>query len=90
MTLRELKNEILLALYDRYKDGKTSHIEFDKLCSLYSITYDSDKQIFDAVDSLKSNNLIDAILYINNKGLIQGITPDGVQFVEENLLTDDD
>mgnify|MGYP006923214852 CR=1 FL=1 len=45
MTLRELKNEILLALYERYKDGKTSHIEFDKLCSSYSITYDSDKQI---------------------------------------------
>ena len=29
-------------------------------------------------------------MFINNKGLIQNITPDGVQFVEENLLTDDD
>lgn len=29
-------------------------------------------------------------MYINNKGLIQNITPDGVRFVEENLLPDDD
>lgn len=44
----------------------------------------------DAVESLKSHNFVDAVMYINNKGLIQNITPDGVRFVEENLLPDDD
>lgn len=90
MTIKDLKNNILLALYERYKNGETTPIEFDKLCASHSIVYDSDKQLSDAVESLKSHNFVDAVMYINNKGLIQNITPDGVQFVEENLLTDDD
>ena len=90
MTIKELKNNILLALYEKYKNGDASPIEFDKLCASHSIVYDSDKQLSDAVESLKSHNFVDAVMFINNKGLIQNITPDGVQFVEENLLTDDD
>lgn len=90
MTIKELKNNILRALYERYKGGNMSPIEFDTLCTSNSIIYDSDKQLSDAVKSLKSHNLVDAIMYINNKGLIQNITPDGVQFVEENLLSQDD
>ena len=90
MTIKELKNNILLALYEKYKNGDASPIEFDKLCASPSIVYDSDKQLSDAVESLKSHNFVDAVMFINNKGLIQNITPDGVQFVEENLLTDDD
>lgn len=90
MTIKELKNNILLALYEKYKNGDASPIEFDKLCASHFIVYDSDKQLSDAVESLKSHNFVDAVMSINNKGLIQNITPDGVQFVEENLLTDDD
>ena len=90
MTIKELKNNILLALYEKYKNGDASPIEFDKLCASHSIVYDSDKQLSDAVESLKSHNFLDSASFINNKGLIQNITPDGVQFVEENLLTDDD
>lgn len=90
MAIKELKNNILLALYEKYKNGDASPIEFDKLCASHSIVYDSDKQLSDAVESLKSHNFVDAVMFINNKGLIQNITPDGVQFVEENLLTDDD
>lgn len=90
MTIKELKNNILLALYEKYKNGDASPIEFDKLCASHSIVYDSDKQLSDAVESLKSHNFLDSVMFINNKGLIQNITPDGVQFVEENLLTDDD
>ena len=29
-------------------------------------------------------------MYINNRGTITGITPDGLQYVEDNLLTDED
>lgn len=90
MTIKELKNNILLALYEKYKNGDASPIEFDKLCASHSIVYDSDKQLSDAVESLKSHNFLDSVMFINNKGLIQNITPDGVQFVEENLLTDND
>ena len=90
MTIKELKNNILLALYEKYKNGDASPIEFDKLCASHSIVYDSDKQLSDAVESLKSHNFLDSVMFINNKGLIQNITPDGVQFVEENLLADDD
>lgn len=90
MTLRELKNKILLALYERYKEGNTSHIEFDKLCSLYSIIYDSEKQLADAFESLHSNNYLTATFLINNKGIIHGLTPEGVHFIEEHLLTDED
>ena len=90
MTIKDLKNNILLALYERYKNGETTTIEFDKLCASNSIIYDSDKQLSDAVESLKSHNLVNAVMFINDKGLIKNITPDGIQFVEENLLTDDD
>lgn len=90
MTIKELKNNILLALYERYKNGDTSPIEFDKLCTANSIIYDSDKQLSDAIESLESHKLVKAVMLINNKGLIQNITPEGVEFVEENLLTDED
>ena len=63
MIIKELKNNILLALYDRYKKGNTSPIEFDKLCLSNAIIYDSDKQLSDAVESLT---------YIIHSGFISG------------------
>lgn len=90
MTIKNLKNNILLALYERYKNGSSSMIELDKLCISNSIIYDSEKQLFDAIESLKSQNLVKAILFMNNKGMIGDLTPKGIQYVEENLLTDDD
>lgn len=90
MTIRELKNNILLALYERYKAGKRGTIEFDKLCSEHSIIYDSKQQLSDAVKSLKSSNYVNASFSIGDRGMIHNITPDGVQFVEDNLLTQDD
>ena len=32
MTIKELKNNILLALYKRYKEGEMASVGFDKLC----------------------------------------------------------
>lgn len=90
MTIKELKNKILLALYERYKEGNTSHIEFNKLCSLYSIIYDSEQQLADAIKSLHNNNYLTVTFLINNKGIIHGLTPYGVQFIEEHLLTEED
>lgn len=90
MTIKELKNNILLALYERYKNGDTTPIDFDKLCKSNSIIYDSEQQLSDVVEKLKSQNYLNAIMYINNRGTITGITPDGLQYVEDNLLTDED
>ena len=36
MTIKELKNNILLALYKRYKEGEMASVGFDKLCSSYT------------------------------------------------------
>jgi hypothetical protein len=90
MTIKELKNNILLALYKRYKEGEMASVGFDKLCSSYSIIYDSKQQLSNAVKSLKSDNFVNAIFFTGGEGLIHNITPDGVLFVEENLLSDDD
>ena len=68
----------------------SSHVGFDKLCSSYSIIYDSKQQLSNAVKSLKSDNFVNAIFFTGDEGLINNITPDGVLFVEENLLSDDD
>lgn len=90
MTIKELKNKILLALYAKYKNGESTSIDFKKLCSDNGIIYDSDKQLSNAVDNLFHENFLNATFYTNNNGHIHDITPDGVQFVEENLLTDED
>lgn len=90
MTIKELKNNILLALYKRYKEGEMASVGFDKLCSSYSIIYDSKQQLSNAVKSLKSDNFVNAIFFTGDEGLMHNITPDGVLFVEENLLSDDD
>lgn len=90
MTIKELKNKILLALYAKYKNGESTSIDFKKLCSDNGIIYDSDKQLSNAVGTLFHENFLNATFYTNNNGHIHDITPDGVQFVEENLLTDED
>lgn len=90
MTIKELKNKILLALYAKYKNGESASIDFKKLCSDNGIIYDSDKQLSNAVDNLFHQNLLNATFYTNNNGHIHDITPDGVQFVEDNLLTNED
>lgn len=89
MTIQELKNNILLALYKRYKKGNVSPIMCDQLCKSNAIIYDSDRQLSDAVESLKERKFVDVVLS-NNNGLIKRITPNGVEFVEMNLLTDAD
>ena len=90
MTIKELKNNILRALYERYKEGNKASIEFDKLCSAYSLSYDSKQQVSDAVRSLKSDNFVNAVFFTGDGGLIQNITPEGILFVEENLLSTED
>lgn len=90
MTFKELKNNILLSLYKRYKDNNHTRIEFKKLCKDNGIIYDSDKELYDAFLDLKASNYIKATFFNNNRGDVIGITPQGIDYVEDNLLSDND
>ena len=90
MTFKELKNNILLSLYKRYKDNNHTRIEFKKLCKDNGIIYDSDKELYDAFLDLKTNNYIKASFFNNNRGDVIDITPQGLEYVEDYLLSDND
>ena len=89
MTIRELKNNILTGIYWEYKEGKFSSSGFDVLASRLGLIYDSDQQLSDAIKSLTDYGYVKAHFTIRG-GVVLGITPDGVEYVEENLLTKDD
>lgn len=52
MTIKELKQNILLSLYHRYKENKTTNIGLKDLCTQDAIIYDSLKQVSDAAKGL--------------------------------------
>lgn len=88
MTIRELKNNILTGIYWEYKEGKFSSSGFDVLASRLGLIYDSEQQLSDAIKSLTDYGYVKAHFTIRG-GVVLGITPDGVEYVEENLLTKD-
>lgn len=89
MTIKELKNNILSGIYWEYKEGKFSSSGFDVLASRLGLIYDSEQQLSDAIRSLTDYGYIKAHFTIRG-GVVLGITPAGVEYVEENLLTKDD
>lgn len=89
MTIKELKNNILSGIYWEYKEGKFSSSGFDVLASRLELIYDSEQQLSDAIRSLTDYGYIKAHFTIRG-GVVLGITPAGVEYVEENLLTKDD
>ena len=48
MTIKELKQNIMLSLYHRYKDNKSTTIGLKELCTQDKLIFDSPKQVFDA------------------------------------------
>lgn len=89
MTIKELKSNILSGIYWEYKEGKFSSSGFDVLASRLGLIYDSEQQLSDAIRSLTDYGYIKAHFTIRG-GVVLGITPAGVEYVEENLLTKDD
>lgn len=87
MTLKEIKANILKALYDRYKDNKSVKISFTELCKQYNIIYDNDKQLSAAFHDLNDMGYIKAFFYIGDNGDVVSFTPAGIEYVEEYLLT---
>lgn len=90
MTIKELKRNILLSLYHRYKDDKSTNIGLKDLCAQENLIFDSPKQVADAAKGLKEDGYIKLTMYIGGDGLITGLTPSGIEYVEENLLTKED
>lgn len=87
MTIKELKHNILLSLYHRYKKNKLSRIGLKDLCDQESLIFDSPRQVTDAAKGLKEDGYIKLELYSNGDGLISSLTPSGIEHVEEHLLS---
>lgn len=90
MTIKELKQNILLSIYHRYKDNKSTTIDLKDLCAQDKLIFDSPKQVLYAAKGLKDAGYISLILYIGDNGTITGITPAGIEYVEENLLSEEE
>lgn len=90
MTIKELKQNILLSLYHRYKGGKSTNIGLKDLCEHDHILFDSLQQVSDAAKGLKESGYINLTLFMGGDGHISGLTPSGIEYVEENLLSVDD
>lgn len=90
MTIKELKRNILLSLYHRYKDDKSTNIGLKDLCAQENLIFDSPKQVADAAKGLKEEGYIKLTMYIGGDGMITGLTPSGIEYVEESLLTKED
>lgn len=87
MTIKELKNNLLRSLYTRYKDNKVGAIQLTELCKENGLIYDSMSQLSSAAHNLKDIGLIKVTFFTDGDGLIMGLTADGIEYVEENLLT---
>ena len=90
MTIKELKQNILLSLYHRYKGGRSTNIGLKDLCEHDHILFDSLQQVSDAAKGLKESGYINLTLFMGGDGCISGLTPSGIEYVEENLLSVDD
>ena len=86
MNLKELKNNILLSLYNRYKEDNKTVLSFTELCNEDGIAYDSMSQLSNAMASLKDSGYISAIFFISHNGVITKLLPLGIEFVEEYLF----
>lgn len=90
MIQKELKQTILKSLYARYKDKGHVSIGIKELATNDNIIFDSLSQLTDAVKSLKEQGFLNAFFYIGGDGHISQLSPAGIDFVEENLLTTED
>ena len=66
MTIKELKQNIMLSLYHRYKDNKSTTIGLKELCTQDKLIFDSPKQVLDAAKGLKDAGYISLVLYIGD------------------------
>ena len=87
MTQKELKQTILRSLYARYKEKGHISIGIKELAAEDSLISDSLSQLTDAVRSLNEQGYINAMFFMGGDGLISKLSPTGIDYVEDNLLT---
>lgn len=87
MTIKELKNNLLKSLYTRYKENNAGAIQLTELCKEDKLIYDSLSQLSSAAESLKDSGYINAAFFEGGDAMILSLTADGIEYVEENLLT---
>lgn len=90
MTIKELKNNLLKSLYTRYKANNVGAIQLTELCKEDKLIYDSLSQLSSAAESLKDSGYINAAFFEGGDAMILSLTADGIEYVEENLLTIDE
>lgn len=89
--LKELKDQILLAVYHHFKDGTFSIVHAQVFCNQNDIVFDSTQELALAVKGLHEHGYLNVSFAIGSTiGLIQGITTAGVEYVEDHLLSDDE
>ena len=90
-TLKERQDQILKAIYNIYKRKESFPITAKALCKNNNIAYDSTIHLLLALRGLVTSNYINVLFVTgSNVGHITGITPAGVGYVEEHLLSDDE
>lgn len=87
MTQKELKHTILRSLYASYKEKGHVSIGIKELAAKDNLVFDFPSQLTDAVKSLKDQGFVNASFFMGGDGLISKLSPAGIDFVEENLLT---
>ncbi|MEY8685729.1 P-loop NTPase fold protein [Bacteroides sp. AN502(2024)] len=90
MTIKELKANLLVSLYNRYKENRTGAIQLTELCKERGIIYDSLSQLSSAAQSLKDSGYINVTFFEGGDGIVMMLTADGIEYVEENLLSQED
>lgn len=86
MTIKELKNNLLLALYQRYKDNKIGPIQLTALCKQFGLIYDTPQQLLMTAKSLYNSGYIGATFLGGGEAIIRSFPAKGIEYVEENLL----
>lgn len=90
-TLKELRDQILLAVYNSYKNKTLLEHNARKFCNQNNITSNSDQELRLAFQSLKESEYLKFVFVTGSDiGIIQNITPAGVDYVEEYLLSEDE
>lgn len=64
MRIKELKQNILLSLYHRYKGDKSTNLGLKDLCEHDHILFDSLQQVSDAAKGLKESGYIYLTLFM--------------------------
>ena len=90
MTQKELKQTILKSLYARYKDKGHVSIGIKELATTDNLIFDSLSQLTDAVKSLEEQGYINATFFMGGDGHISKLSPTGIDYIEENLMTTED